>query len=283
MPISVLILTLNEEINLPGCLESVSWCDDIVVFDSFSSDRTVEIAKEFGTRVFQRKFDNYAAQRNAALNEVEYKNSWVLMVDADERISNDIFRVLENEIGLPENKEITLFHLRRWDYFLGSRIPISTWFGRLVKLGHVTVEREINEEYHTNGKKGYIPLRFTHYPLNKGLEWWFSRHNKYSSMEANRLIQERKEKLKWKGLLSTDSTIRRKYVKQLLYRMPFRPLVCFLGLYIIKYGFIYGRAGLAKAKLRYIYEHLINLKIAELRQINKTGQSNHNQKLENSV
>ena len=84
--ISAVILTLNEERNIVECIETLrSWCGDIVVYDSFSSDRTVELAKAAGARVFQRKFDNYASQRNAALHEVEYPNEWVVMVDADER------------------------------------------------------------------------------------------------------------------------------------------------------------------------------------------------------
>ena len=148
MTISVLILTLNEEINLPGCLESVAWSDDIVVFDSYSSDRTVEIAKAAGARVFQRKFDNYAAQRNAALTEVEYKNPWVLMVDADERWPRAIYDEIRAAIGNVEN--VSLYHFRRKDMFCGRWLKRSTryptCFGRLVKLGYVTVEREIKEE-----------------------------------------------------------------------------------------------------------------------------------------
>ena len=99
MSVSVLVLTLNEEVNLPGCLESLTWSDDIVVFDSLSTDRTVEIARSVGARVVQRKFDNYAAQRNAALTEVEYRYPWVLMVDADERWPSRIVDEIRDVIG----------------------------------------------------------------------------------------------------------------------------------------------------------------------------------------
>src|SRR5579883_29591 len=88
--ISVLILTLNEEVNLAGCIESCSWSDDIVVFDSLSKDRTAAIAREQGARFIQRQFDNYAAQRNAGLREVSFKHPWVLMIDADERTPPDL-------------------------------------------------------------------------------------------------------------------------------------------------------------------------------------------------
>src|ERR1700684_2530480 len=88
--VSVMILTLNEELNLAECIDSCGWSDDIVVFDSMSEDRTLEIATAKGARVFQRPFDNYAAQRNAALTTVRYRNSWVLMVDADERVTPEL-------------------------------------------------------------------------------------------------------------------------------------------------------------------------------------------------
>ncbi len=81
MNVSALIITLNEGINLPNCLASLKWCDDIVVLDSFSSDNTETVAREMGARFVQRKFDDYASQRNFGLNEIEYKHKWVLMVD----------------------------------------------------------------------------------------------------------------------------------------------------------------------------------------------------------
>src|SRR3979411_1186009 len=88
--LSILILTLNEETNLAECIDSCAWSDDIVVFDSLSQDRSREIALAKGARVIERAFDNYAAQRNPALPTVNYKNPGVLMVDADERIPQDL-------------------------------------------------------------------------------------------------------------------------------------------------------------------------------------------------
>src|SRR4051812_21283128 len=84
--ISVLILTKNEEKDLPGCLESVSWSDDVHVFDSKSTDRTCAIAEESGAKVSRRAFDGYASQRNAALHGLGFKHPWTLILDADERV-----------------------------------------------------------------------------------------------------------------------------------------------------------------------------------------------------
>jgi glycosyltransferase involved in cell wall biosynthesis len=266
MSISVLILTLNEELNLPGCLESVSWSDDIVVFDSFSSDRTVEIAKTAQARVFQREFDNYASQRNAALTEVNYKHPWVLMVDADERWPKSIYDEMSSAIANRNN--VSLYHFRRKDMFMNCWLKRSTgyptWAGRLVKLGEVSVKRDINEEYWTNGKKGYLKSHFIHHPFNKGIAFWFERHNRYSSMEVEALIKELRGKPKLLNLFSTDPTIRRKSLKQIAYRLPLRPLLVFCYLYFMRLGFLDGIPGLTYCRLRSMYEYMINLKVKEL-------------------
>ncbi len=273
MPVSVLILTLNEEINLSRCLESVAWSNDIVVFDSFSTDRTVEIAKAAGTRVVQRKFDNYAAQRNAALCEVEYKNQWVLMVDADECWPKEIYEEIKTAIESDKRNEFAVYHFRRKDMFMGKWLKRSsgypTWSGRLVRLGHVSVERKINEEYQTDGKKGYLKSHFIHYPFHRGIDYWFERHDRYSSMEAEVFMEEVQRNLRFKDLLSSDPIIRRKFLKQLAYRLPCRPLIAFCYLYFLKCGFLDGLAGFTYCRLRAIYEYMIDLKVKELRQQQK--------------
>jgi len=266
MCVSVLILTLNEQENLSNCLDSVSWSDDVVVFDSYSTDRTIDIAREKGARVFQREFDNYASQRNAALNEVKYKYSWVLMVDADERWNKHIF----DEIGatIVNNAAASLYHFRRRDVFMGRWLRHTgypTWAGRLVKLGEVTVSRSINEEYNTAGGKGYLKSHFIHYPFNKGFVHWFHRHNRYSTMEAEALIKEASYQLHPADVLSLDPLRRRKCLKRLAYRLPFRPFLVFCYLYLLRRGFLDGAAGLNYCRLRAVYEYMIDMKIKELR------------------
>jgi glycosyltransferase involved in cell wall biosynthesis len=271
--VSVLILTLNEEINLPRCLGSVNWADDIVVFDSFSSDRTVEIAKTAGARVVQRKFDNYAAHRNAALREIEYKNPWVLMVDADECCPKGIFEEIRDAIERNEKDEFTLYHFRRKDMFMGKWLKRSTgyptWLGRLVKLGQVSVERKINEEYRTGGKKGYLKSHLIHYPFNRGIGHWLERHNLYSSMEAEVLMEEAKMNLRFQDMVSSDPMARRKFLKQLAFRMPCRPFIAFCYLYFLRLGCFDGVAGLTYCCLRAVYEYMIDLKVEELRRHKK--------------
>lgn len=265
--ISVLILTLNEELDLPECLKSVSWSDDVVVFDSFSTDHTVKIAKESCARVFQRKFDNYAAQRNAALSEVQYKYPWVLLVDADERWPESLCSEMIEAIRA--DGKISLFHFRRKDMFMGKWLRRSTgyptWTGRLLRPDSVRVEREINEEYHTDEEVGYLNGHFIHYPFNKGVANWFDRHNRYSSMEAISLAREVGEKLRLLNLISQNPIVRRKAMKQLAYRLPFRPIIVFFYLYFFRLGFLDGVPGLIYCRLRAIYEYMIDLKVKESR------------------
>lgn len=267
--ISAIILTLNEERNIVECIRTLrSWCSDIVVYDSFSTDRTIELAKKEGVRIFQRKFDNYAAQRNAALQEVSYPGEWVLMVDADERWDETIGKLLNHAITDPRYQSTDIFHLQRKDIFLGRwlkhNIGSNTWSGRLLRRKNVSIARDINEEYHCSGAKSYLSgCRFLHYPFSNGINWWFARHNRYSDMEAIRLMAERSEQISWKALLGKDPILRRKTLKQFFYRMPGRPLIMFCILYFLKLGFLDGRAGFHYSALRSIYEYMITLKMME--------------------
>jgi len=268
--ISAVVLTLNEEQDLPECLASLAWCDDVVVFDSLSTDRTVEIATRLGARVVQRPFDNYASQRNAALNDVEYRHPWVLMVDADERFNSDLADDLKTELNQRGSENpVTLYHLRRKDMFMETWLRRSsgypTWFGRLAKVGEVDVRRSINEEFHTSGEKGYLAGHFLHYPFSKGIAHWIEKHNRYSTMEADALLHERKvQNSRFADLLKADPAKRRKALKQVFYRMPFRPLVVFLALYVVRLGFLDGRAGLTFCTLRMMYEYMIDIKQHEI-------------------
>lgn len=264
-----LVLTYNEENILDKCLSALAFTDQIIVFDSFSSDGTIKIAEQHNAKIIQRTFDNYASQRNAALQSVPKDCDWVLMVDADEIITE----ALKNEIIKVSNttNAITMYRVRRKDMFQDKWIKQSsgypTWFPRFFKNGCVTVLREINEEYITTGEEGTLKEHLIHYPFNKGLTWWFEKHNKYSEMEAKKMLQEINEPLVFSNLFSKNAVIKRKALKRLSYRLPFRPQIIFIAFYILKGGFINGKAGYTFCKLRYIYETMIDLKIKELKRL----------------
>ncbi len=265
--ISVLILTLNEEINLAECIDSCAWCDDIVVFDSFSTDSTPDIAAGKAARFLQRRFDNYAAQRNAALTEVPFKHSWVLMVDADERTPADLVAEMTHAVA-GADEDTVMFRMRRKDFFLGRWLRRSSgypsWFGRLMRVGRVRVEREVNEEYIADGKIIHLESHLLHYPFNRGVVYWYERHNRYSSLEALAKVRSRRLPLSFKSLLGADPIDRRRVLKQIVYRLPMRPSIWFFYLYIFRLGFLDGRAGLAFSRMRASYERIIDFKVLEL-------------------
>jgi hypothetical protein len=109
----------------------------------------------------------------------------------------------------------------------------------------------------------YLNEHIEHYPFNKGVSWWVDRHNKYSTMEA--LVLSNKESIKFGKLFSKDKSAVRSELKKILYRLPFRPAVVFIFLYVFKMGFLDGKAGFDFASLRMFYEKLIDLKIEENR------------------
>ena len=266
-PVSVLILTLNEELNLADCLESVSWCDDVVVLDSFSSDRTVEIALSRGARVHERAFDDYASQRNFGLQQVRYKHKWVLMLDADERVPEDLCAEMARTVTDPA-PGVSLYLLRRRDHLFGKWIRRSsgypTWFGRLARIGEVWVERPINEEYRTRGRCLELRGHLDHYPFNKGISAWIAKHDRYSTMEAQLIDQRRSEHRPYRDLFAPDARKRRRVLKQIAFALPCRPLLMFVALYFFKGGVFDGAAGFTFSALRAWYEYMIDCKRIEL-------------------
>ncbi len=264
--ISALILTLNEERNLPDCLATLKWCDDIVVLDSESSDRTKEIALAAGVRYRCRRFDDYSSQRNAALTDIEYKHPWLFMIDADERCPPELATEMQHVVDEADDA-VTLYRVRRKDYFMGRWLKRSsgypTWFGRLMRIGRVEFKREVNEDTFTEGRTELLKGHLIHYPFSKGISFWFERHNRYSSMEAAALMVEARQKLALGDVFSSDPAKRRRALKQLAYRLPLRPILVFIFLYFVRLGALDGRSGLTFCQFRAIYEHMIDLKIKE--------------------
>tara|TARA_B100001287_G_scaffold174368_1_gene146938 strand:- start:5668 stop:6489 length:822 start_codon:yes stop_codon:yes gene_type:complete len=264
---AALILTYNEEINIKSCIDSLKFVNEIYVIDSFSNDNTVEIAKEEGATVLQRKFDTYSSQRNFALMQIPSKIDWVLMFDADERIPINLQKEILLKINNVKNNVVSL-RIRRKDIFLGKWIKRSsgypTWAPRVFRNGFVKVEREINEEYILNGLSENLNEHFLHYPFSKGIHWWFQKHNLYSTMEAEKLSLETRNRFSFFNLFSSDPMIKRKAQKQLFYRLPFRPNLMFFLLFFVRLGFLDGIAGYYYCKLRKTYEWMIEIKMKNI-------------------
>lgn len=267
IPVSILILTKDEEINIEQCIGAVSWSDDIVVLDSLSEDRTVEMAERLGARIVKRKFDNWSAHQNWAVQHIDFKHPWVYYIDADE-ICDDL---LKKELaGLGETGEgYACFEIRRKDYFMGRWLKHSqlypTWIPRVFRPEAIRYERLVNPVAVVEGKTGQLEGHIIHYPFSHGVGHWFARHNRYSDMEAQDLLSEVREHRHLGDLFSKDARIRRRAQKELAYSMPLRPFLMFGYLYFFRLGLLDGLPGLRYSIMRSMYEYMINLKVAELR------------------
>jgi len=266
--ISVLILTFNEEANLPACLESVKWSDDIIVFDSFSTDRTVEIAQSAGARVVQRACDNERDHRHASL-QLEFKYPWVYNPDADEvtppALRDEMLRV----VAEPARREVA-YRVRFKTMFCGRWIKHSslypTWVVRLFRQNQVSFERSINLRYVLNGLEGRLQNHFEHYSFNKGISAWLEKHNRYSWQEAVESLKSlSSHQLRWEELFERDPVLRRRALKELSFRLPFRPTLRFFYMYFCRLGLLDGRAGFDYCRLLSMYERMIVMKMNEIR------------------
>lgn len=273
IPVSILILTKNEEQNLPGCLASVSWSDDIHVYDSLSTDQTIAIAQAAGAKVTQRQFDNWATHQNWGLQNIPFKYAWVFYIDADELVTFELSIHIEKVIKNPG--ENVAFRVQRRDFFMGhwlKHAQASPFYIRLFRPEKMRYERLVNPVSRVDGPVGKIAGFLDHYPFNKGITHWLERHNSYSSFEAQQIItdhlNEQSVKL-YQAFFSTDFHERRFHQKALFYRLPMRPIIKFLLLYILKGGFLDKKAGLTYALLQSFYEYMIVLKTRELLQQNQ--------------
>ena len=269
MSISVLILTLNEETNLPKCLDSVSWSDDTVVFDSFSSDRTVEIAEASGARVIRREFDNWSAHQNWAVENIDFKYPWVYYSDADEVVPSELHDELLKVTSEKGRREVA-YRLRFKNMFMDRWIKHSSmypsWIPRLWRPEKIRWERGANPVAIIDGRVGFLQNHFEHHSFNKGFHAWFEKHNRYSNYEAEETLKSlRNGDFRLSEVFSRDPTVRRGALKRLSFRVPGRPFAKFAYMYLLRAGFLDGRAGLTYCTLQAIYEYMICCKVKELR------------------
>ena len=275
--ISVLILTKNEQEDLPGCLESVKWCDDIHVFDSFSEDNTVQIASSKGALVTQRKFDNWSAHQNWGLANIKFKYPWVLYIDADERVSEKLRETLHS--FSPIDNKIVAYEIQRrdfaWDGKWLKNAQMSPYYLRLFQPDKMRYERLVNPVSVPDGKTSRVSGYLDHYPFSKGFRFWWARHLSYADMEASMRLEDIGKGTAFslrKAFFGKDFTERRYHQKGLFYKLPGRPLIKWLYMVVWRKAFLDGTAGLTYATLQSIYEYFIVLKTKELvKQANKVN------------
>ena len=266
---SIYILTYNEELDIGACIESAMLSDDIIVVDSCSSDRTVEIASRYPVRVVQHCFESHGRQRTWMLESIPPKHEWVYILEADERITPELFAECLQAI---QNPEYIGYYVAERVMFMNRWIRHSTQYPRyqlrLFRHGKVWftdyghTEREVCE-----GATSFLKETYPHYTCSKGLSRWIEKHNRYSTDEATETLYQLEQcSVNWGSLLFGKSEVeRRRALKDLSLRLPARPLLRFLYMYFLLGGCWDGRAGMAWCTLQAFYEYLILLKVWELK------------------
>ncbi len=280
IPVSVLIPAKNEELNLAACLESVAVADEVFIVDSQSEDRSLEIAAKYGAKVVQFHFNGrWPKKKNWSLENLSFRNDWILIVDCDERITPELWSEIVTAI---KNHEYQGYYINRKVFFLGKWIRFGgkypDWNLRLFqhKLGRYenlstedipnTGDNEVHEHVILQGKAGYLKEDMLHIDFRDIYEW-LARHNRYSNWEARvyyNILTGKDESGTIGANLLGNALQRKRFLKKIWVRLPFKPLLRFILFYVFRFGFLDGRAGYIYGRLLSQYEYQIGVKLYEL-------------------
>jgi glycosyltransferase involved in cell wall biosynthesis len=275
IPVSVLIITKQEERNIRCCLESVKWADEIIIVDSQSTDGTVAIAREYTDKIYLYRQDFVCRKRCWALENVSFSNDWVLMIDADEQateafreelrtiVSSDLkfagyqvrykYLFLGKEIRFGDPVVKTVLFRRSHTYVETLNVPESVT-ARLIETAH--------EQPVIDGKVGHMKSVLIHAD-KRPLHYYFARHNDYSTLEALMLLRNVSKEdvydeiLKKKGVTYQKT---RRMAKHIFLYLPLKPLIYFVYSYILRLGFMDGYVGLVYNLCKAMYAFQIEVK-----------------------
>lgn len=276
VPVSLLIPIRNEAANLPRCLASVAWADEIFVVDSQSTDTSIEIATAAGAKVVQFQFNGtWPKKKNWSLENLPFRHEWVFILDADEVMPPEAaaeFAALIGQDGAGKSG----YWINRRFMFMGGWLKHAyypNWNLRLFKhrLGRYeqlvqgatqSGDNEVHEHIIVQGDTGRLRCEMDHYAF-PSIDVFVEKHNRYSNWEA-RLEVEDGLKTAGENLQAREVGLRRR-VKRAARRLPFRPSLRFFYVYVIQGGFLDGTRGYYFAKLHAFYEFMSLAKAAELR------------------
>jgi (heptosyl)LPS beta-1,4-glucosyltransferase len=190
IPLAAVILTINEERHITACIESVAWADEVIVFDSYSDDRTVEIARQMGVTVMQHPFHDFGQQRNAALDAIEAE--WILFVDGDERATPELAVEIRQAIT---RDDVDGWWIPRHNYIFGAIVPHAGWYPdyqmRLLRRAKARYDptREVHELVMLDGQEGYLENVLIHYNYDT-LRQFIAKQEKYTDYDAKILFDQ---------------------------------------------------------------------------------------------
>jgi glycosyltransferase involved in cell wall biosynthesis len=281
LPISVLLAAKSEELNIRKCLLTLAPAQEIVVIDSQSSDDTTRIAAdEFGAKILQFHYSGgYPKKRQWALENFEFGSDWILLLDADEEVPEKLWQEIAAVIG--KQDACDGYMIRKGFHFLGRKFRFGGFshsalvlcrngkfrFEELVEDVSTGLDMEVHERVIVDGKIDSLETPLVHEDF-KGLEAYIDRHNKYSTWEANLRFRNKKNKAYGSKTIQPrlfgNSQERRRFLKQIIVRMPFEPSVWFIYHYIVRLGFLEGRPGFIACRIRASYIAQVRAKLYEL-------------------
>ena len=274
VPLSIIIPTHNEELNLPDCLRSLAgWADEVWIVDSYSTDRTLEIAREFGAQVVQRVYDGPATQKNWALDNLAFRNAWILILDADERLTPELRDEISCIVTAGESANNGYYINRRF-MFYGKWIRHCGWYPswnlRLFRRGHGRYEeRRIHEHLLLDGRAGYCRHDMIHED-RRDISFWIQKHDRYSTHEAWENLQTLRgmEQSGVRPSFFGNAIERKRAIRDRVWiRLPalVRSLLFFVYMYVFRLGFLDGVQGLHFCHMHAVYQFFYAIKLWELK------------------
>jgi glycosyltransferase involved in cell wall biosynthesis len=263
--ITAIILTKNEERDLPRCITALDGFCHVVVLDSGSMDRTCELAHRLGATVLKRAFDSFGRQRNWALENNPFETEWVLFLDADE-IATSSFREAVQRAVSGAGKDVSGFYccwkmmfeniwLKRSDNFPKWQLRlVRSRKVRFVDVGHGQKEGTFD------GRLDFLREPYLHYAFSKGWSGWIERHNRYSTLEAR---ERSAGSASLREVLGAGPSLRNRRLKLIVSRIPGWPLIRFIYSYVLSGGFLDGAGALRYCAMTSYYEFMIQLKMRE--------------------
>lgn len=284
MSVSVLVPTLNEARNIEDCLASVAWSDDIVVVDSGSRDGTVERASALGARLVNFRWNGkHPKKKNWSLENIPWKHEWVLILDADERVTPELAKDIQAAVRRPSADG---YFINRRFMFMGRWIKHCGYYpswnlrlfrhrqGRYEKL-HAgdtgSGDNEVHEHVVLDGATAYLKNDMLHFAY-PDIYTWIEKHNRYSNWEAQVEVMGHGAEHEAQGIGSRLA--KRRALREWSRRLPFRPTLRFLYSYVLKRGFLDGYAGYVFCRLLATYEMMNVFKAHELRRESVSKKNN---------
>ncbi len=278
LPIGILVIARDEETNLPDAIHSaIGWAEQVViVLDPRTTDRSREVAEAAGAEVVEHLFETYARQRNWALDHVAWRTPWILVLDADERVSPELVDELRGIVTSPS--PCAGLALKKRFIFYGAWMKhcwYSSWDLRFFQHGRARYEdRQVHEHMIVDGPVGFLTADLIHNDF-KDMDSWIVKHNRYATFEATEIVAEERDR-QLRGRLFGTPIERRRFLKERVWnRFPFRPLFLFLYLYVWKLGILDGRLGLRFCVMHAVFDAFVMAKVWEHRFVAAGGVPNY--------